>query len=136
MKTLDDIAISSFGHKIENKKIDFFKSEDFEESWDGCFPDYEMCADMANKKLERALGPKVYWTQTNIGAWREMGRANLEESNYTARLFDIQEIKKECEHKIIHTMFKPNTSETIIRCGSCNETLKSKGWEIVCPTQG
>lgn len=93
--------------------LDFFHTSDFVGkllSLDINFSQAEALAKIANAKLEKALGPKVYGEQSLRG---ELWSTNeFIDGKHTAFLFDIQEIKKpEC------TKHEPDLSEGCQECG-------------------
>lgn len=90
-------------------------------------PYREEIASCFNAKLESWLGPQIFWTNTAIGAWREMGRTKLDESTHTARLFGVQEIvKKECEHW--GYFYLHETAE--YKCSKCGVSLKPNWTQV------
>lgn len=106
-----------------NKELDFFKPEDFEETKDlygfESYADRELAAKIVNNILDKHLEscPVVYGNnfKSNDGSAFDIGSVwnitKLNDKTHKARLFGIEEIKKEpCKHEpleeIKHTVCK------------------------------
>lgn len=79
---------------------------------------------MCNEKLEKALGPVVYAKFGDEEVW--WSPEALSNDTHQARLFDVREIERECEHPVEGIVRKNCTT---FYCCECDKHLKAK-WEI------
>lgn len=111
---------------------DFFKPAEFADydKWDDNYGNaLESIAAIANEKLEKALGPVVYGTGDGPLDWNARSAGSLD--THTARLFNITEIKKECNHDDCAIWFYKNAERVGYKCSKCDIELKPTGWEAV-----
>ncbi len=113
----------------------FFKPDDFDFILDKDWRDY--ASYYANKKLEQHLGPVVYGS-TYQDEWHLEQKAtkdmaavpsNFKESVWTALLFNIQPIKRECEHDAMIGFFS-KYQKLEHACPDCGKRLQAR-WEEV-----
>lgn len=119
----------------------FFKPEDFVGSWP--FDDSKRSLllsmlDVCNNKLEKALGPEMFGLKIvdkPLGegiVWQFHSLPARQGKNYThtARLFNVQEIKKEhiCKPSSPSRIGYTANYEWVTEC-ECGKKLKAK-WEV------
>lgn len=125
----------------ERENIEFFTASDFNDVW---FMEINLqkAAVIANRKLNQALGPKIYGSHLELHgggkSWRFCEeREFYPEHTHEAFLFNVREIVKECEHEPIHVVIALSTEQTIevkedaikLVCSKCNKKLTAK-WTV------
>lgn len=106
----------------------FFSASDFETaSNDGLILSSDAC-NIANALL-KDHGKVVYGMANNIhyaSAWS----TQKIDADYIALLVCIEEIKRECEHKITIVINDIKDTDTEFQCYQCGKKLKPK-WEVI-----
>lgn len=133
------------GPQMTDDKLEVFKAEDFQ-FWvrttqqlhgsrlEVSRMQMSLLAELANAKLAKLLGPRVYGEKSSEG-YKWFSQVNVEDDTHTAYLFQVTEIKKECVHepeweiRSELNVLKLEVSLTPKRCRYCGVKLTAK-WEV------